>query len=81
MSEPSHTPDELTAAESQLADHLSAQRPVPPGAFHGELGRHLAALDRGYGPRPQRLRAIVALYLTAGAMLIGLGALIATGAI
>lgn len=86
MSEPSENDEQTTAADSQLADsqladRLSAQRPVPSGVFRGALSRHLAALDPGHGPRPPRLRAIVALYSAGGALLIALGTLLATGTI
>jgi hypothetical protein len=81
MSEPSETDEQTTAADSQLADRLGAQRPVPSGVFRGALSRHLAALDPGHGPRPPRLRAIVALYSAGGALLMALGTLLATGTI
>ncbi len=70
---------ELAAVDRELADRLSAERPVPAGGFRGELGRHLTARDPGYGPRPQRLRLIVAAYLVPGLVLILLGALLAGG--
>jgi len=63
--------------ERELAAALDAQRPVPGAGFRGALGRHLAALDPGYGPRPVRLRLLVAGCLGGGGVLIGLGALVA----
>jgi hypothetical protein len=70
---------ELGVAESQLAERLGDERPVPPAGFRGALGRHLAALDPGYGPRPARLRLIAGGYVATGAALIAFGALSATG--
>lgn len=58
-----------------LADRLIDARPLPPAGFRGRLGRRLAQRDPGYGPRPQRLRLIVAGYLGAGGVLIALVAL------
>lgn len=70
---------EPTADERALGDRMQAERPVPAAGFRGALGRHLAAQDRAYGPRPARLRAIAAAYLGASAVLLALGALQATG--
>jgi hypothetical protein len=67
--------------ERELADRLAGERPVPSAGFRGALGRRLAARDPGYGPRPERLRLIVAGYLAAGSLLLVLGALSATGAL
>lgn len=64
-------------AEDELADHLIVARPVPSAGFRGALWQHLALRDPGYGPRPERLRLIVACYLAVGLLLIGLGALLA----
>jgi len=74
-------PAELGPGESELADRLGGERPLPAADFRGALGRRLAGLDPGYGPRPQRLWLIVAAYLAAGFLLIALGALSATGAL
>ena len=52
---------------------------MPAAGFRGALGRHLAARDPGYGPRPARLRPMVAGYAGAGTCLIAVGALVATG--
>jgi hypothetical protein len=71
---------EPTASESALADRLEADRPLPAG-FRGALGRRLADLDPGYGPRPPRLRLIATGYLGAGALLLATGLLQATGAL
>ncbi len=68
-------PTELGRTEADLADRLALARPVPPAAFRGELGRRLADRDPGYGPRPERLRLLVAGYLGAGGLLIALAAL------
>jgi hypothetical protein len=71
--------EELTAAECELIDRLSAERPIPAAGFRGALGRYLAARDPGYGPRPEQLRLIVTGYLLAAVLLIALGALVAVG--
>lgn len=63
---------ELGPPEQELADGLTIARPVPAAAFRGRLGRYLAERDPGYGPRPERLRLIVACYLGAGGVLIAL---------
>jgi hypothetical protein len=70
---------ELTAEERTLAGRLQAHRPVPAAGFRGRLGRHLAAQDPGYGPRPPRLRLISFGYLAASVLLLAVGALQATG--
>lgn len=72
--------DGLTPSERELADRLTAERPLPTAGFRGTLARYLAARDPGYAPRPARLRAMVACYLLLGAVLIALGALLAVGA-
>ncbi|MGI8903995.1 MAG: hypothetical protein ACR2IP_10135 [Solirubrobacteraceae bacterium] len=72
-------PLELTPSEQDLAERLSAQRPVPAPAFRGALKRRLQARDPGYRTRPPRLRPMVSAYLGAGAALIALGALEAAG--
>jgi hypothetical protein len=66
---------ELDPPERDLAVRLTDQRPVPGAEFRGILGRHLAARDPGYGPRPGRLRTSVGLYLGAGVGIVVLGAL------
>jgi hypothetical protein len=75
MSDEPSIPDSFEGAEHELADQLRIARPVPPAAFRGRLGRHLAEHDPGYGPRPERLRLIVAGYIGAGGLLIALVAL------
>ena len=70
---------DLPPPERQLGQRLTAERPVPAAGFRGTLGRRLAALDPGHGPRPARLRLLPAAYLIGGATLIGLGAAQATG--
>jgi len=72
---------ELEAPERTLGERLEAGRPLPAAGFRGALGRHLAARDPGYGPRPARLRLITSAYLGASAVLLTLGALQATGAL
>ncbi len=79
-----HTSDaqldaDLDPTEREAAAQLVSARAVPAAEFRGALGRHLVARDPGYGPRPERLRPLVSLYLGAGAALLGLGALLATG--
>jgi hypothetical protein len=74
-------PDELGVEERWVDERLSRDRPVPPAAFRGALGRYLAAQDPGLGPRPQRLWAMVAAYLATAALLILLGLLQASGAL
>lgn len=68
-------PVDLGAPDKDLADRLGIGRPVPGAAFRGALGRRLAERDPGYGPRPERLRLMVAGYLGAGGLLIALAAL------
>jgi hypothetical protein len=77
MTDHPHEPNELgPAAEAHIADGLRIARPVPAAAFRGRLGRHLAERDPGYGPRPERLRMIVACYVGAGGVLIALAGLL-----
>jgi hypothetical protein len=59
----------------ELAEQLRMARPVPGVGFRGRLHRHLAERDPGYGPRPERLRLLVACYIGAGGVLIALAAL------
>ena len=66
---------EFEPGEQELADRLTDARPLPPAGFRGTLRRHLARRDPGYGPRPERLRLVVAGYLGAGGLLIALVAL------
>jgi hypothetical protein len=71
----------LPPEEDRLAEHLASQRPFPTPGFRGTLGRHLAAIDPGYGPRPDRFSIMVSAYLGTGALFIALGALQAMGAL
>jgi hypothetical protein len=71
----------LTDTELALAEQLHLGKPVPAAGFRGALSRHLAARDPGYGTRPERLRLMVSGYVVAGALLLALGALQATGAL
>jgi hypothetical protein len=79
MTDNSEIETELTAREHGFAEQLQADRPVPGAAFRGALGRHLAARDPGYGPRPARLRPIAFGHLVASAVLLALGGLQAMG--
>ena len=78
---PELEPPELEPPELELAERLAADRPVPAAEFRGVLGRHLAARDPGYGPRPAHLHAAVWMSLAAGCVLAALGALVAVGAL
>lgn len=69
----------IEAEDSPLAERLVRDRPVPTATFRGALGRHLAARDPGFGPRPERLWAMVVGYLVIGGLLILLALLQATG--
>jgi hypothetical protein len=75
MTEDPTGPAELEPLDRDLADRLRIARPVPGAAFRGALSRRLAEQDPGYGPRPERLRLMVAGYLAAGGLLIALAAL------
>ncbi len=81
MSDESRQPDELDPEERWIDERLNRERPVPPAAFRGALGRYVAASDPGFGPRPARLWAMVAAYALTAALLILLGLLQATGAL
>lgn len=72
---------EIAPDDLPVADALMHERPVPRPGFGGALGRYLAARDRGYGPRPVRLRLAAASWISAGVVLIGLGLLQATGSL
>jgi hypothetical protein len=72
---------ELDRQDDELGHRLSGQRPVPRASFRGALARRLTATDPGYGPRPERLGAMVAAYAGSGLVLIALGALQATGSL
>jgi hypothetical protein len=74
-----HMDGELDSPERDLALRLTGERPVPGAEFRGALGRRLAAEDPGYGPRPEHLRVVVALYLVAGGGVMALGLLRAIG--
>ena len=69
-------PEELV----RLAERLQRERPVPCAGFRGELRRRLEAGGaRSARARPPRLRALIAGYATAGALLLLAGALSAAG--
>lgn len=71
--------DDLGQAESELAERLLRERPVPMAGFRGALARRLAAHDPGYGPRPPHIRTTVGLYTVAGLLALLAGTLQATG--
>ncbi len=75
----SDAPLEDNEAEPALADRLSRARAVPSAGFRGALGRHLAARDPGYPPRPRHLWPMVTAYASAGLGLMLFGLLQATG--
>jgi hypothetical protein len=75
MTEHPSDPTELDPPDQGMGDRLRIGRPVPGAAFRGALSRRLAEQDPGYGPRPERLRLMVAGYLGAGGLLIALAAL------
>jgi hypothetical protein len=78
VSDPLDPDSDLEAAERELGAHLASERQVPASEFRGGLRRHLAARDRGVGPRPEHLRRTVALFLAAGGALLAVGLLLAT---
>ncbi len=55
MTDPNTDPEELDPADLAVGEQLRELRVVPRGAFAGALGRHLASIDPGYGPRPANL--------------------------
>jgi hypothetical protein len=75
MTDDPANPTALDSPEHDLADRLRIARPVPGAAFRGAVGRRMAEQDPGYGPRPERLRLIVAGYIGAGGLLIALAGL------
>jgi hypothetical protein len=79
MSHPDDSAIELEPADRALAQQLEAIQPLPSPAFRGALGRRLIAIDPGYGPRPASLRRTAALLITAGMLLLLLGALVGSG--
>ncbi|MGZ6616607.1 MAG: hypothetical protein ACXVFQ_19555 [Solirubrobacteraceae bacterium] len=76
MTDQLHGPSEPDPADQDTADSLRIARPVPAAAFRGRLRRQLSDRDPGFGPRPERLRLIVAGYVVAGGLLIALAALV-----
>ena len=76
MTQHPHEPNEFETAEQEVAEGLTIARPVPAAGFRARLGRHLAKHAPGYGPRPERLRLIVACYLGAGGVLIAAAGLL-----
>lgn len=69
----------IEAEDGSVAERLIRDRPVPTASFRGALGRHIAARDPGFGPRPERLWAMVVGYLVIGGLLVLFGLLQATG--
>jgi hypothetical protein len=69
----------LEPAERELGARLDDERAVPRSEFRRALGRRIAAEAPGYRPRPERLRATVALYLGLGGAFAGIGLLQALG--
>lgn len=78
---PAEPEDQLTPNDQALGEQLRSGRPIPAAGFRGALGRHLAARDPGYGPRPERLRLLVSAWLLAGLALVAVGALLGLGAL
>ena len=76
-----HTESFETGEDQQMSDRLRTAAPVPAAGFRGALGRYLRRRDPGYGPRPTSLRLMSASCLLAGAVLLFVGALQATGAL
>jgi len=72
---------ELTSQELAFAEQLHVGKPVPSARFRGALGRHLTDRDPGYGTRPAHLRLMASGCLAAGALVLALGLLQATGAL
>lgn len=67
--------------DQRMAEWLHSATQVPSGGFRGALGRYLGRRDPGYGPRPPQLRLISAACVGAGAVLLGVAALQATGSL
>lgn len=83
----SDLPPDLEPAERDallaLGLHLQAVRPVPAPTFRGELGRRLLGASASRRPRattPRAVRALAAVYVTTGALLLSVAALGLTGA-
>jgi hypothetical protein len=73
--------DQLTPDDVRIGDRLARERPAPAAGFRGALGRHLRALDPGYGPRPGSLDLMVSGSIAVGVTLMVLGLLQAAGAL
>ncbi len=67
------------ALDSELADQLLRDRPVPGAHFRGALGRHLTRLDPGYGPRPTWLRGAVLALVASGLAVLAMAGLLFVG--
>lgn len=63
----------------QLGEELVRQRPVPSASFRGALWRYLTGRHPGHGPRPERLRVLVAAYVLVGLLLMLVALLLANG--
>ena len=70
---------ELAAEERRVAEQLTAGRPVPRLTFRAAMRNRMAALDPGYGPRPEHLWVAVAGCLIAGLLLLAVGGLLSVG--
>ena len=65
---------------SAIAERLADQDPYPSAAFRSGLHRRLrAGLEESPGPRPPRLRLLIAAYACSGLGLLVLAALGAAG--
>lgn len=69
----------LDPRDERLGQALAAGRAAPAPGFRGALGRRLVGADPGYGPRPERLRTMVAALVGTGGLLIALGVLQSLG--
>ena len=77
--DPDIDPESLMAL-AQLAEQLERERPLPRAAFRGDLRRLIETLDQPV-PRPPRMWALVAASAALGGVLLGIGALAASGAV
>jgi hypothetical protein len=84
-----HDPDDIRAdlapdlggddALRSLAERLVRERPVPGGAFRGDLRRRLLGVGAPFS-RPRRLRLLIAAYAGSGAAMMAVAALGLAGA-
>jgi hypothetical protein len=71
--------DKSSDQDPAFGEELVRHRPVPSAAFRGGLWRYLAARHPGHGPRPERLRVLVAAYVLVGLLLMLAALLMASG--